>query len=128
MIHFSSEVWALMSQLGGICVALWVGINIVGALYPVCVNYVNENTKAVNPCPWWGWIDAFDGFLKFLGTLIGSFGAFVIPFVILGIISIYPVPLFILTTYGVLRIARGAKRISRKLTAHTVDPEAHKNA
>lgn len=124
MIHFSNEVWQSMAHLGWISAVLWVGVNIAGWALAAGTNYVNENKEAVNFLPWGNTDTPLVGILVMYSSIL----AFAIPYIVLGLISIYPVPLFLLTTYGVLRVARGAKRISRKLTVHTVDPEAHKNA
>lgn len=130
MIHFSNEVWGFACQLGMIAAALWTIVNVTGFVWAAGVNYVNDNTEATNFLPWWKLkgLDEDDEGHRVLLILGGDIIILLSPLIILGLISIYPVPLFILTTYGVLRLARGAKRLSRKLTVHVKDPEAHKNA
>lgn len=54
------------------------------------------------------------------------FIVFVVPIVILFALWIYPVTLTALTLLALAHLLRFCKRLSKKFTKHTVDPDAHK--
>ena len=62
----------------------------------------------------------YSKFLAILGIM------FFAPFIILVALEIYPVVLFVITVTALLHLARFVVRLTKKLTSHTVDPNAHK--
>lgn len=51
---------------------------------------------------------------------------FLLPILTLLAVTFYPVPLTIFTLYSIMFVARSGRRLSKKFTSHTIDPNAHK--
>ena len=68
-------------------------------------------------------IKVYNDFLIDLGipTLI-----LVLPILALLAVALYPVTLTIFSLYTVLFVSRSVRRLTKKFTKHTIDPNAHK--
>lgn len=68
-------------------------------------------------------VRVYDGFLMCI-TVPAII--FLLPLLTLLAVAFYPVTLTIFTLYTLMFVARSGRRLSKKFTSHTIDPNAHK--